>query len=311
MAGIYVPFLADAARLTGYPVVELPGWRTAGHSGMRLVEGVSGHHTANPNPGDYPSLRIVRDGRADLVGPLSNLGLGRSGTQYVIAAGQCWHAGASTWGGYHDLNDEFLGIEAESRGTVDDWTPEQRDAYPRLVAALLYFMRRGADRFCGHREMCLPRGRKIDPAYWDLPAFRARLEWLLDDPLHRIPRFASAPATAIKKEDEDDMQNFPISGRGRMVLVCPTGDAAANKRLAWLSAAVLDGTGSVRVFAQGAKAGIHDWWWNEAEMATTPDNHVKRLVKEVQNNVTHLLISWDFTKAAGGGVLCLETKPQS
>lgn len=309
MAGIFVPFLADAARLTGYPVVELPGWRTAGHDGMRAVEGVGGHHTANPNSGDFPSLRIVRDGRADLRGPLSNLGLGRSGTQYVIAAGQCWHAGASRWAGFHDLNDEFLGIEAESRGTVDDWTPEQRDCYPRLVAALLFFMRRGADRFCGHREMCLPPGRKIDPAFWDLPAMRTRVDWLLGDPLRRIPRFTSPPP-AFFQEDEDDMQNFPISGRGRMVLVCPTGDAAANKRLAWLSAAVLDGTGSVRVFAQGAKAGIHDWWWSEGELANTPDNHVKRLVKPLQNGVTHLVVSWDLTKATGG-VLCLETKPQA
>lgn len=197
---LYIPWLADAARLTGYPVVELAGWRTAGQGGMRAVECVTGHHTANPGPGDYPSLFIVRNGRADLQGVLSHLGLGRSGTQYVIGAGLCWHAGASTWAGFHDLNDEAIGIEAESSGVRDDWTPQQRDAYPRLVAALLFYMRRDATRFAGHREVCLPPRRKIDPAFLDLDAFRARVAWLLADPLARIPRFANPTRRTITED---------------------------------------------------------------------------------------------------------------
>jgi hypothetical protein len=185
---IYVPWLTDAARLTGYPVVEVAGWRTRGHGGMRVVEGVVAHHTADGPRGDYPSLNIVRDGRPDLRGPLSAYGLGRSGTIFVIAAGQSWHAGASAWAGYTDLNDEFLGIEAESVGNRDDWTAAQRDAYPRLAAAVLHFMRRGADRVAGHKEVCLPKGRKIDPAYWDMNAFRNRVAWMLEEPRNRIPR---------------------------------------------------------------------------------------------------------------------------
>jgi hypothetical protein len=116
---MYVPWLADAARTTGYPVVEIAGWRSRGHGGMRLVEGVVGHHTATSDraSGDYPSLGIVTNGRSDLPGPLANYGLGRSGTIYVIAAGAAYHAGASRWAGFVDLNDEFLGIEAESAGT--------------------------------------------------------------------------------------------------------------------------------------------------------------------------------------------------
>lgn len=120
---------------------------------------------------------------------------------------------------------------------------------------------------------------------------------------------ATAPGSVTIEEDED-VQNFPISDTGRMVLICPTGDAAANNRDAWLSAAVLDGTGSIRVFAQGAKNGIHDWWWNEDELTTTPENLVQRQAMELRNGVTHLLISWDLTKAKGGGVLCLETRPR-
>lgn len=178
----YVPWLADAARMTGYPVVEVGGWRTRGHGGMRVVDGVVPHHTADGSTGDYPSLRIVRDGRAGLAGPLSQFGLGRTGTIYVIAAGQSWHAGASAWAGFWDLNDEFLGIEAESVGTRNDWTAAQRDCYPRLCAALLHFMRRGVDRLGAHKEVCRPQGRKIDPAYWDMDGMRAEVGRYLAHP---------------------------------------------------------------------------------------------------------------------------------
>ncbi len=171
----YVQWLVDAARSTGYPVVEVAGWRTRGHGGMRVVEGVVGHHTATAAsaPGDYPSLGIVTNGRSDLAGPLCNLGLGRSGTIYVVAAGAAYHAGASRWAGFTDLNDEFLGIEAESAGT-GSWTSQQLDAYPKLVAALLRYMSRGTDRYAGHKDVCLPTGRKIDPVGIDTVWLRNR-----------------------------------------------------------------------------------------------------------------------------------------
>lgn len=185
---VWIPWLADAARLTGYPVSEVAGWRTLGHGGFRVVEGVTAHHTADGPSGDYPSFNVVRNGRAGLAGPLSNYGLGRTGRIQVIAAGACWHAGASRWAGFTDLNDEFIGIEAESVGSRDDWTAAQRDCYPRLVAAALYYMRRDASRLCGHKECALPLGRKVDPAFWNLNEMRNRVAWLLADPLRRIPR---------------------------------------------------------------------------------------------------------------------------
>jgi hypothetical protein len=171
----YVSWLVDAARSTGYPVVALSGWESRGHGGMRVVEGVVGHHTATAQtaPGDYPSLGIVTNGRSDLAGPLANFGLGRNGTIYVIAAGLAYHAGASRWAGFTDLNDEFLGIEAESAGT-GVWTDAQRDCYPKLVAALLRYMSRGTDRYAGHKDVCVPAGRKIDPVGIDTAWLRTR-----------------------------------------------------------------------------------------------------------------------------------------
>lgn len=212
MRGILVPWLADAARLTGYPVVEVAGYKARGHGGFRALEVVVGHHTADGPSGNYPSLNIVTKGRSDLPGPLCNYGLGRDGTVYVVAAGVAWHAGASRWAGFNDLNDESIGIEAEATGvTPDCWTAVQRDAYPRLVAACLHFMRRDASRFAGHKEVCIPKGRKIDPAYWDLNDFRARVAWLLADPLNRIPR--NAPAQPAPAPQEDEVMNAAQEAR--------------------------------------------------------------------------------------------------
>ncbi|MGW4127941.1 peptidoglycan recognition protein family protein [Amycolatopsis japonica] len=194
MSSLYVPWLADAARSTGYPVVEVPGWRSRGHGGLRLVEGVVGHHTGTSDkaPGDYPSLGVVTNGRSDLPGPLCNLGLGRSGTIYVVAAGVAYHAGASRWAGFLDLNDEFLGIEAESAGT-GVWTAAQIDAYPKLVGALLRYMNRGTDRYAGHKDVCLPVGRKPDPVGIDSSWMRARAA----NPLPTPPEI----------EEDDDMSS--------------------------------------------------------------------------------------------------------
>jgi N-acetylmuramoyl-L-alanine amidase/Putative peptidoglycan binding domain len=162
---MYLTWLADAARRTGYPVVESAGWLTRGHGPMSMCEGVVGHHTATSAKagGDYPSLGIVRDGRSNLKGPLSHLGLGRNGTVYVIAAGNCWHAGVSVWAGFTNLNDKFIGIEAENPGD-GSWTTAQLDAYPKLVGALLFAMKRGPGRYASHRSVAIPAGRKPDPA---------------------------------------------------------------------------------------------------------------------------------------------------
>jgi hypothetical protein len=191
MAGVFVPWLVDAARLTGYPVVEVAGWQARGHGGLASVEAVVCHHTAGPAAGEAPSLAVVRDGRADLAGPLSHLVLGRSGTVYVVAAGKAWHAGTSTWDGLTALNERSIGIEAESVGNGHDWTAQQRDCYPRLVAALLHYMRRPAWRAAGHAEVAVPPGRKIDPTGIDMSQLRATVARMLDDPMRRIPRGAT------------------------------------------------------------------------------------------------------------------------
>src|SRR5580700_4344959 len=52
-------------------------------------------------------------------GPLAQLGLGRDGTFYVVAAGRCNQAGQGSWQGVTTGNSSFIGIEAENTGLSD------------------------------------------------------------------------------------------------------------------------------------------------------------------------------------------------
>jgi hypothetical protein len=79
---------------------------------MSSVIGIICHHTAGPASGDYPSLNVVRDGRPDLKGPIAQLGLGRTGTWHVIAAGKAWHAGSTKDDSLYG-NSNAIGSEAE------------------------------------------------------------------------------------------------------------------------------------------------------------------------------------------------------
>ena len=166
----YLTDLADAARSSGLKVIEVHGWRTRGHGPMSAVRGIMAHHTATSAKatGDYPSLRVVRDGHSTLAGPLAQLGLGRSGTVYVIAAGRCWHAGPVDDDRY--TNSACIGIEAEHDGLTRTWPRAQYEAYVRLVRALQDWYKTAPVR--GHKEAATPRGRKVDPTF-DMNAFRA------------------------------------------------------------------------------------------------------------------------------------------
>lgn len=164
-------WLQPVLRHAGLKVATVDGWETRGRGDMGHVEGVMCHHTANPNPGNMPTLRTLIEGRTDLAGPLAQLGLGRDGTFYVVAAGRCNHAGAGVWQGCTTGNSSFIGIEAENSGVGEPWPSVQLDAYRRGVAAILAKLERGADACAGHKEYALPVGRKSDPSF-DMATFR-------------------------------------------------------------------------------------------------------------------------------------------
>lgn len=192
-------WLPPVLKNAGLKVALVPGWDTRGRGDVGAIVGTICHHTAGPRQGNMPSLQTLIHGRSDLPGPLAQLGLGRDGTYYVIAAGRCNHAGRGTWQGVSDGNRRFIGIEAENTGMPNDtpWPAVQLDAYHRGVAAILRHLGRGAEFCAGHKEYALPRGRKTDPDL-DMPAFRAAVAALLTGPAGApplIPAVEPLPAT--------------------------------------------------------------------------------------------------------------------
>jgi hypothetical protein len=127
-----------------------------------------------------PSLNVLVNGRPGLPGPLSQLGLGRDGTFYIIAAGRCNHAGKGNWQGITNGNSSFIGIEAENTGVANDspWPEIQVEAYCRGVAAILKHIGRSHEFCAAHKEYALPRGRKSDPNF-DMVAFRNRVQTIM------------------------------------------------------------------------------------------------------------------------------------
>lgn len=172
-------WLPDILQKAGLKVAEVTDWRTRGRAEMGVVRGVMVHHTAGSPKGNMPTLDLLVKGRPDLAGPLAQLGLGRDGTFYVVAAGKCNHAGAGAWRGVTTGNSSFIGIEAENTGRPGDaWPAVQLDALRRGVAAILAYVQSDSTMVCGHKEYALPAGRKDDPLF-SMPDFREQVADLL------------------------------------------------------------------------------------------------------------------------------------
>lgn len=168
-------WLADRLRQAGLNVIEVDGWRERGAAAFN-PKGVVCHHTAGSPNGDMPSLQLLIRGRSDCPGPLCNVGLARSGTVYVIAAGRANHAGKGGWQGLSG-NSAVFGIEAENTGKGETWPPAQFDAYVRLAAALQREAGGNVNLVCGHKEWA--PDRKIDPKGIDMNDFRNRVAQVL------------------------------------------------------------------------------------------------------------------------------------
>jgi len=201
-------WLPEVLEDAGLKVAEQPGWRTRGRGGMDVVKGVICHHTCGAAHGIMPSLGVITDGRPDLAGPLAQLGLGRDGTFFVVAAGRCNHAGRGMWQNLGTGNSSFIGIEAENTGSANDpWPPVQLDAYRRGVAAILKKIGANAIMCCGHKEYALPHGRKDDPSF-DMVHFRTQVSSILagtaPDPLV-IPHVDSDGRPTLRRGARGDL----------------------------------------------------------------------------------------------------------
>jgi peptidoglycan hydrolase-like protein with peptidoglycan-binding domain len=216
MAVYTLTWLPEVLEAAGLKVAEVPGWRERGHADIPNVRGVMCHHTATARGGNMPTLdllvagRPARNGSAALPGPLAQLGLGRDGTFYVIAAGRANHAGIGRWESLVTGNASFIGIEAENSGLVSDpWPDVQMSAYCRGVAAILGKIGAPASMCCGHKEYALPAGRKPDPTF-DMATFRNDVTALLA---------GETPPPLIPASDDKDRPTLRRGGRGAFVAV--------------------------------------------------------------------------------------------
>ncbi len=183
-------WLPGVLRDAGLDVYVMPGAETRGRDDIK-PKGVVGHHTATgTNWNDDHVAFLLRDGRRDLAGPLSQLGLERDGTFVVVALGRANHNGYGMWG------NDSIGIEAYNKGDgIDPWPAVQIDAYQRGTAAILRHLGLTEARFKGHRETD-PK-RKPDPRGIDLDDFRRQVADLL----------AGTP------QEDDDMARFELYER--------------------------------------------------------------------------------------------------
>ncbi|MEB3299467.1 MAG: N-acetylmuramoyl-L-alanine amidase [Candidatus Sericytochromatia bacterium] len=106
---------------------------------------------------------------------------------------RAWHAGVSRFQGREDVNDFSIGIEIVNKGDhVDPYPPEQMEAVARLVAWLMTTHGISYERVTGHKDVALPKGRKIDPsANFDWQDLRNRVE------RHLGPSVSAPPAPAM------------------------------------------------------------------------------------------------------------------
>lgn len=211
---VWATWLADVLRDAGLRISPVPGWETRGYDGHGLsgIVGTVHHHTAGPGPerGNMPSLRTLLVGTT-VPPPLANIGTGRDGTIYVVAAGLCNHAGRSAWAGRTGLNAWYLGNEYENSGHTDDVPTEaQIDAGARAAAAVMHFLHLSnvVDANPFHKECAVPHGRKPD-AWWNADDVRARITGYLSG--------AVAPPPPVPKTEPSGRPTLRRGATGQLV----------------------------------------------------------------------------------------------
>lgn len=167
--------LADKLKAKKVGVVEVPGWETHARPYTFKPEGIMIHHTAGSN-----SLKIVRNGRKGLPGPLAQFLISKSGAVYLISQGYSNHAGSGMSSALARVRKEqvpagrakskgditgnryFWGIEVENNGVGEAYPDVQIQALVTLCAALCELNGWSENRIIHHKEWT---SRKIDMSY--------------------------------------------------------------------------------------------------------------------------------------------------
>lgn len=173
-----VNWLPDVLKAAGLNVYVDPDWLDNGHGDFEDLWGVVAHHTGDVSENAW---KVVRDGRSDLSGPLSQLVLEQDGMFRVVASGVAWHAGMGSYPGLPEDHANFytIGIEAVNTG-LESWSVAQYDAYVRGVAAILKYLGKDSSRVIGHKEWAGVKQGKWDPGNIDMNKFRADVQELIN-----------------------------------------------------------------------------------------------------------------------------------
>lgn len=96
-------------------------------------------------------------------------------TQLCDTSEATWHAGKSRWNLHKDINDISIGVELEHWDNVSRWTDEQINSCAYIVSLLMDKWNIPEQNIVGHKDICYPRGRKIDPAGFPMSKLKEML----------------------------------------------------------------------------------------------------------------------------------------
>ncbi|WP_329613959.1 N-acetylmuramoyl-L-alanine amidase [Streptomyces brevispora] len=182
-------FLA-ALKNEGLTVVQVGDWRThnRSHKGSwGPVNGVMIHHTATK--GTDATVRICRDGRTGLPGPLCHGVITKDGRVHLVGHGRTNHAGLGDGDVLRaviaekglpsdneadtDGNRYFYGFECENLGDGEDpWPDVQLEAVAKAAAAVCRHHGWTSRSVIGHLEW---QPGKVDPRGFTMASMRARI----------------------------------------------------------------------------------------------------------------------------------------
>lgn len=194
----FVLWLPDVLSDAGCDVHVMDGAekRSSRASGFS-VNAIVWHHTATgTNWQDGHVAALLRDGRHDLAGPLSQVGIERDGTWVIVAMGRANHNGFGQFG------NDSLGLEFYNKGDgIDPWPSRQIESGVIGTAAILNHI--GGRPIVGHKESD-PR-RKVDPRGVNMDTIRdrvARVRNHASQPKPAPPKPAPVSAPTSTTEDE-------------------------------------------------------------------------------------------------------------
>lgn len=153
-------------RAEGLAVPEMAGWESRGGA-ISLVNFLVWHATATGTNWTDEKLRnLLRDGRADLDGPLSQFGLERDGELPIIAAGRANH------NGYGEGGNQTWAVEAANNNLGEPWSAAMIDVWVRASAVICLYLRKDPAKFVRAHKETDPR-RKTDPVGLPMANMRA------------------------------------------------------------------------------------------------------------------------------------------